>query len=243
MTNTMPSDRTLDRALKQAHDFLGAVGTRPELFRAMSREGYSRAHHVEGWQRVLAASGYTPPDVGEESQTVPASFEAMRELDQQDGPLLTRLDALLTYDHPAQASFILHELNAGSEVEAVLNVKAVLDRLDLLASSPDREATREADHAALETLAGFGMGDAWREQTRALVERAQATPEDAALLPVIDEEELRARKFAVYRWIRRWSKLARIAITNRNHLISLGLAERSTAEGDTLDDLDLDADA
>jgi hypothetical protein len=74
---------------------------------------------------------------------------------------------------------------ATPELDTDLAVReAMNDRLDALASSPDRQPTREADRAALATLEARGLGAAEREHLRGLVQRAESTsavdPADAA---------------------------------------------------------------
>lgn len=243
-----PSRSTLERSVANAIRFLRAAGTSGTIFRKLQAEGYSAAHHREGWQRVLDASGYVPQHVrsvkgaeeaarGEEEE---ASLRALRELDALDGPLLVRLDALLGEEHPEQAEFVLFGLQAGESVQAALNVKAVLERLEALASAPEREASRAEDAAALEVLAAFGMDEAWRARMAALLDRAQGPPPEAPL--PIEPETLREAQYQVYVWYRRWSRLARLAPLMHGELVRLGLRQlRSGEQGGGEDASALDA--
>jgi hypothetical protein len=67
-------------------------------------------------------------------------------------------------------------------------VKTLLDRLDALGSSPERKATRKADHAALSQLEKKGYTKEERNRLRGLIEAAERVADTRAPLPVPGEE-------------------------------------------------------
>ncbi|MCU0687899.1 MAG: hypothetical protein MUF34_37585 [Polyangiaceae bacterium] len=131
------------------------------------------------------------------------------------------------------------------ELDTDLAVReAMNDRLDALASSPDRQPTREADRAALATLEARGLGAAERERLRGLVQRAESTPAvdpaDAAGDEAAQKKYL-ADLSALRGWFVEWAKTARVAVKRKDYLIRLGLAKRKAsakAGGDTEPDVE-----
>jgi hypothetical protein len=111
--------------------------------------------------------------------------------------------------------------------------KNLLDRLDALEGSPDRQATREADHAALATLERRGLGAAERTRLRGLVQKAQAAaavdPTDATADEAAKQNYL-ADLAALRAWFLEWADTARVAVKRKDYLIRLGLAKRKAPE-------------
>lgn len=114
---------------------------------------------------------------------------------------------------------------------AVLVVARLLERVDALESNPEREATREADQAALATLAQRGLTPAVREHLRQLVETAQLPARTEPAAPQDETAEM-GREEALVRlhaWFEEWSEVARVVVKRRDLLIRLGLARRRQA--------------
>ncbi len=171
-----------------------------------------------------------------------------------DEPNFRIISATLERRHAAQQAFVFHNLTAQVGSAAVLGVKALLDRLDALESSPDREATRKEDHAALKTLAKRGHTKEERERLRQLVDVACAgTPDPMDEAEVEDEDDEAEGDGAdetdgagetddgdavvgsdthtkalleLYAWYKEWSEIARAVVKRRDYLIRLGLAHR-----------------
>ncbi len=248
MKPSIPSDRTLQYGLKRTTKFLTAAGTHARVRRQLAQAHYSAQDHAEGWALYLSAAGGDPRDL-EVAEAPPPSpaHEAIFKLDELDGPLLKRLDAVLAYDHPEQAAILTQGLSPGTGGEAVANVESILKRVEHLRAAPERQPTREADAAALKALSLRGMGEPFWANLSSLVEQAQTLQDTEPLPEVLTEEVLRARRFAVYKWIRKWSILASEAITSRRILIQLGLARlrrnASTGKDEVVsDDFDTDGD-
>jgi hypothetical protein len=131
---------------------------------------------------------------------------------------------------PEQAAFVLDGIGPAEGIEAVVATRHLLDRLDALESSPAREATRAADHAALELLATRTLDRARRTELRAVVTVAQQSTGETPTTRIAKAqqvaEERKAALDALRAWLDEWSDVARTCIKRRDHLISLGLATR-----------------
>jgi len=77
-----------------------------------------------------------------------AARAAITEIDAWDEPGFRRVGAALGRLHPEQHAFVFDGLTAARGQGSLVSVTTLLDRLDALDSAPDREATREVDHAA-----------------------------------------------------------------------------------------------
>lgn len=186
----------------------------------MAEVGYTAADHDEGWDLLHRAAGYRR----DESTVIinNPSADALAELDAWDekGFMLAR--AALERRHPAQAAFVFEGLEASTGGEAVIGVRTFLERLTALAEDPARAETRDADAAALATLAARGIDAAERARLAELVRVAStAAPTD---IPVIDDADADAALVELYAWYREWSRTARVVIKSRRMLIYLGLA-------------------
>lgn len=213
-------DDTPDRALP----FLRAIATRVEIRAAMLAAGYTEEEQAHGWKLLLEAAGYvaTPlPQIDDQKARA-----AITELDAWDEPGFRRIHAALSRLHPEQDAFVFAGLEPAQGIGAIVTVATLLDRLDALESSPDRAATREADKAALATLAQRGIDRTIRERLAELVliaqsARAPEVPEPAPTTAARDAALLELRA-----WYRDWSETARAVIRRRDLLVLMGLARR-----------------
>jgi len=159
---------------------------------------------------------------------------AQMELDQWDEGGFRILKASLSRHYPTQAAFLLDGLGPSQGFAAVAGVSTLLDRLDALESSPEREATRAEDHGALELLAKRGIDKAERLRLRGLV---QKVTQASAVVPSPTgsaeekERDYIASLIALRSWFEEWSEVARVVIRRRDWLILLGLARRKRAKG------------
>jgi hypothetical protein len=193
----------------------------------MGAKGYTDADHQEGWSLLHRVSGLTQ-DAPKADVDV-AVRDAINELDNwdEDGYRLVR--AALTRRHPAQAEFVLNGLGPATGAAAVLSVKNLLDRLDALESSSDRQPTREADRAALATLEARGLGAAERKRLRGLVQQAETVSPVNPADPAADEaaeKKYLADLAALRAWSIEWAEIARLVVKRKDYLIRLGLARR-----------------
>lgn len=231
-TKQMVSMETLEETAEKAMRFLRVMGTRPEAQDLMAAAGYSSAENALGWSllhEVLAQAK------GERvARTDARVVEAMRALDAWDEGALRRAEAALVRLHPAQAAFVMQGLEPGQGVGAVVAAATFLSRLDALASAPERAATRDADHAALATLAARGFDEAERARLAGLVAVAQSARLEGSSVEL--DARTVARRAALeklHAWYADWSTTARAVIKSRELRIQLGFARRRVRADET----------
>jgi len=219
------SRQTLEDTPTRVISFLRGVGTSSVIRGALGARGYSPEDHTQGWELLHKVAGYGGgKDTSTQSESV---RKAIVEIDAWDEPTFRIANAALERLHPEQAAFVFANLEPATGAAAVLTVKTFLERLTELESGADRQSTRDADHAALDTLARRGITKAERERMQTLLNLAQAL--ESGTLPVDPTAEARyADLIALRAWFDDWSETARAAITRRDHLIRLGLAKRKT---------------
>jgi hypothetical protein len=220
---------TLEETPGRTLTFLRGVGTDLAIFAALGERGYTKKVHGEGWGLVHRASGFVDGGVAAVDGFNEAAQAAIKTLDSWDEDGLRLTGATLRNRYPAQAAFVLAGLAPSTGMQAVSNVKILLDRLDALESGEDRKATRAADQAAIAKLAERGLHAEERARLRGLVNTATAlgkidadAPKDTAAREAEYLEALKALRV----WYVEWADVARVAIKRRDRLIRLGLAKR-----------------
>jgi hypothetical protein len=213
--------RTLDETPARVLTFLMGVGKSLPIRAALAQRGYTEKEHQTAWTVLQEVAQYSPP--GNPTTVDIAVRDAVAALDLWDEPNFACIHATLARIHPDQDQFVFKGLESKQGAEAVLSVGTMLDRLDALESSPDRAPTREADHAALATLAARGYTPEERLRLRRLVKVAQTVTLGAA--PIQDEDR-RKSLLDLHAWLSDWSATARMVIQRRDHLILLGLSKR-----------------
>lgn len=231
MTKATYSRQILEEAPARVLQFLGGVGTSPFIRAALGHFGYSDRDHQEGWSLLHRASGYQVTTAEPPSDRTAA--DAIAELDAWDEPNFRLARAALSRRHPEQAEFLFTGLVAAAGAAAVLSVKVFLDRLDALAGVAEGrdhrvKGLKQADAAALKTLAGRGITAEERARLRRLIAEAErgekAAPPSAR---DTDDAEIRLEALAALRaWFDEWAETARVVIKRRDQLIRLGLAKR-----------------
>jgi len=96
----------------------------------------------------------------------------------------------------------------------------------------------EAGRAAIELLATRKVLDAEKEaRLRSLLEVVRGGARPSEVVPAPESDPRReAVAEALVAWLHEWREVARLAITRRDHLISLGLASRRQPVGDAEDE-------
>jgi hypothetical protein len=207
--------------------FLRGVGTDMVIRGIMAKAGYTDADHAQGWNLLHKVGGYVP--VAATTAVNDEARQAIVELDAWDEQGFRRAHAAMAHLHPEQDAFVFANLVAAQGSAAVLSVGTFLDRLDVLESGVGREKTKDADRAALETLAKRGIGKAERTKLRGLVTKAQ-TSKEMPQPPTSDVDPRTADMVALRGWYEDWSETARAVVKRRDHLIKLGLARRKTSK-------------
>jgi hypothetical protein len=221
MSTSKPPADASDEILARCVLFLKALGTFLPLRVALARNGYTADEHELGWKLLHKATGFFAPFPTENE--VGTVQEAIAELDAADEPLFRRARAALGRLHPRQEQFVFDGLEPATGAAAVDSIERFLERLRELEAGASRASTREADQAALRTLAQRGVDESERERLRGLVRMARQTPEQATSTQSADE--LARDIDAVCAWYLDWSETARSVVTRRDHLIRLGLAK------------------
>ncbi len=238
-SDTAPSRQVLDEAPTRAINLLKTLGTHLAIRATLAARGYTDDDHREGWRLLHDAAGFSPQTNTPGAALVASLDESVRaaiiQVDAVDEPLVRILRASLGRRFPKQADFVLDGVQATQGAGAVIVVATLLDRLDALASSPSRSATRVEDRKALDLVAQRGYGPERLAELRALVKKAQASPAaptatDAA--PATDGARA-AALVALHGWWKEWSEVARAIIRRRDHLILLGLARRAARKATT----------
>jgi hypothetical protein len=191
----------------------------------MAARGYTPKDQAEGWTLLHKVSGVTGADDPENTDI--AVRDAISSLDNSDEDLYRITRAALTRLHPAQAAFVLKDLAPTTGPGAVLSVKNLLDRFDVLDQGRTPES-KEEDRAALATLATRGITPEERARLRTLVKVAQSAAEVAPDDSGAAEEQLVADLVSLRVWFEDWSETARAAIKRKDYLIRMGLASRKS---------------
>jgi hypothetical protein len=203
--------------------FLRAVAQRSEIRSALEAHGYTPEVHERGWRLLDNVSrGRPKPSVSNDVVV----RDSIAELDGWDERGFRICRAALAHLHPEQEAFVFESLEPAAGPEAVLTVSTLLDRLDALEGAPEREATREADHAALETLEQRGITRAERRRLRELVRVARTAVPTQGVNGAPNQEQYKSDLLALYAWLVDWSEMARVLIRRRDLLVLLGLARR-----------------
>lgn len=237
--DTAPSRQVLDEAPTRAIRLLKTLGTNLQIRAVLAARGYTHDDHREGWNLLHTAAGFdahaAAPGAALAQQLDETVRSAITELDATDEPLLRILRASLGRRFPAQSAFVLDGVEAVQGAGAVLVVATLLDRLDALATDPARKKSRADDRKALDLVDQRGYGPERLKALRALVKKAQSSPE--ALPPATpaaasDDPARTAALVALHAWWKEWSEIARAVIRRRDHLIALGLARRAARKAD-----------
>ena len=223
---------TAERSLERALQFLRAYGTDSTIKAAVDSTGFTSADQKEGWSLVLRA--YATPSSQSFTPDAGPVGDAVKEVDAWQQLMFPRAHAALRRLHPEQDAFIFDNLTPGTGITCVPSVTMFLDRLDALESAPERKSTRKADHAAIATLAQRGVTAESRKHLHQLVKliETSAAPTLAAQGPDARTAALQS----VYDWIQDWSECARGVITNRSHLIKMGIGKRRSRKQDAQPD-------
>jgi hypothetical protein len=218
------STETLETTPVRLMLLLRGIGTQKVVRDALRKCGYTAKEHARGWQLLHGCSGFVE---GDDEGT--AVTDAIAEIDAWDEPRFAIAEASLRHRHPAQHAFVFRELRASRGVAAVVGVHTFLSRLDALEASPDRVDTRDADHAALATLAARGITPDERARMWALVRTAEMLTDDGGSeAQVVSTAEQTSRLRAARAFYEEWSSITHTLITRRDLLIRLGLAQRKS---------------
>lgn len=208
---------TLEQLPERAFRFLLGLARNPPARRALEKHGFDAAERRRGIVLLDRILTFVPED---EEDTVVAG--AADELDHSDERILEQVRLSLTR-FPAVRDRLLHGIVAGTGPDAVKAVQVLLERIDELERSGD-------DREAVEVLAVRGLPTQDRKRLRGLIETAQSLRETTEGGTASEYEAL---LIELRDWFDEWTGFARLAITRRDILVRLGLAElKLRDEGD-----------
>ena len=166
VTKTPRAKRTL---LERAGVFLRVMGNAPDVRPNMERMGYSAKTHALGWRLFMERR----PDVTADDVQENPARAAFDELKEIRPSVLTRVRAALHHESPDHERFVFAEDGIDlMSADALPAMVTFLDRIQALRDSPDRKATRKADHAALRALEERGLDEAFFTRLAELVASA-----------------------------------------------------------------------
>ena len=229
MTTTTYEQQVLQDTPERVLPFLRSIATKVEIRMAMHSAGYTDDEHRAGWKLLLAATGYSPSPAPVTADA--KARAAIAELDSMDESLYRRTRAAFGRLHPEQDKFVFAGIGPGQGAAAVVAVSKLLERLDALNNSPERASTREADRAALATLAQRGIDSALFDKLRELLAIAQsAEPIENPTAKAKDSESREQALRDLLAWYKDWSETARAVIQRRDYRIQMGLSKRRQSE-------------
>jgi hypothetical protein len=235
-----PSQTVLENTPGRVLKFVTGVGTTIPIRAILAAQGYTQEDHDEGWELLKLASGYA---ISKSPTSDADVMNAIALIDGWDEKGIRRVKTILKRHHQEQYEFVCTDLEPGKGNDSVLAVAKLLERINALKNSPEREATREEDHKALAALAKRKLDDEVWAKLRSLVDTVQK--------PVIREDDTTVEDLAKARhqallnlhgWFEEWSQLARDEISRRSYLIRLGLAQRKSRGQETTDPISLAED-
>jgi hypothetical protein len=224
MSNKSYQQQQLESTPERALPFLRAIATNQQIRYAMIGAGYSDAEQADGWQLLLAATGYSPEKSNVDADA--RARQALTELDNWDETGFRRIHAALERLHPEQDAFVFAGLEVSRGPAAILGVSKLLTRLAQL------ENGSEAERAAIATLTKRGITKELREHLRGLVTVAQTVTDDLPQTATVLTEAQQKALEALAAWHKDWSETARAVIRRRDHLILMGLAKRKSRKDD-----------
>jgi hypothetical protein len=212
---------SIGQKAQQVAVFLVAL-RHPRIARALRRHGFREADRLEG-HRLLRELTDGVLDEEVSSATSP-SAALLRRLDEWENKWFPIAEISLRFRFPEAHDFVFRNLRQTEGAELIVGVGTLVSRLDEL---PER-APRGAEARAL--LEDRGLDEHVLGIARAALHELDEEPELPAP-PAISDAEFARREAAMWRWYREWSTIARLAVTDRRLLRSMGfLAEPHAAE-------------
>jgi hypothetical protein len=216
-----PSQETLNDIPSRAFTFLMGVAQIQAIGTALAGKGYSSQEQNFAWERLskLTTIGGPSPLIDKDVR------DAIAALDAWDNVNLPIIKASLARNHAKQAEILLKDLTPKDGQESVLVVATLLNRMNALEQSQDKEAL-----AALAVLASRGYTSDERKRLQQLVDLASQMQSTDPVKAQLADEERHQILVELYGWFQEWSTVARKLIKRRDHLIKLGIAKRRQAK-------------
>jgi hypothetical protein len=125
----------------------------------------------------------------------------------------------------------MNELVAADGPESVIGVQLFVERMEALRAGTAAGVSATEGAEAVRLLAERRIFD---EESESFLKQWIKLAQEGAT-PELGDEQAEAA-FAAYRsWLHEWREVARVTITQRSHLIALGLAARRQSEDDEVE--------
>lgn len=217
------------RVGQKAHrvlDFLVGVGHR-DARRALEGLGFTDADLEEGWKRLRALSYVSALGPSE------TAADPLIELAAWESRWFPICEVVLRLNFPAVHAVVFHKLRRTEGPEVVMGVTTLLDRLEAIARPEEDGGLGEEGRRARALLEKRNLTGEVLAQGRRLLARIGQEP-DAPSEDELDAQDREARTAAeqhLWSWYLEWSALARLAISDRRLLRSLGFRRGGRADG------------
>ena len=224
----LPSHRTVNRTRERGFAMLVMLGVSETIRNNMQVLGYSDEDHQQGWELLRNFCQLRRPDLGKYIMESKRAY--MDELKKLVADTIARAFAGLGHHFPEQERFIRSRLPEQEGANAVLLTESFMESVKVLdeGTAPEREALRDEDRLAVTLLRERRILDERAELRLTLLLNEVKAPdmgdgpgEEAAYL-----ELYRTRFEAFQAWVKDWSRTALIGLSDRRHLISMGLVTR-----------------
>jgi len=219
----------IERNIDQGRRFLGAVSRFGDIREALEKMGYSETEHQLGWMLLFLVMGWQPPW---QAPTLPPETpqkKAIRELTRWVEAYLPLAKLALAGKYPEYGRYLFERVKYEGRHTVVAVIVALLSEVRILreGTRPNREAVGETERAAIALLEERGiLGPEIEARLQALADQAMELAPPTPPGTVLSEEAYLDYVEQFQKWLREWRKIARLCITDRRHLIRLGLARR-----------------
>lgn len=186
----------------------------PRIFGVMRRYGMTLENLSEGWQLLNDCGKVRGDRVLEPSVVEP---KIVAKIDAWENEFFPVVEATLRRNFPEVHKGVFQNLSQTSGPPVVVGVKLFVDRIEALEKASDK-ASKEA--RAL--LKSRGVTKAVIDEARSLLAEAGTPLEEVGSQSVEDyAAEFQAAEEAMWAWYLEWAQIARVAIKDGRHLISL----------------------
>jgi len=225
--------RRIDRDMERGEKFMRAMSCLVAVRQIMEEHGYTPSVHRQGWEMLFALITSRRPwdELPDSLSQMRATEELIRWFEEKLGMLRSTLTNL----YPDQAKFFFINFKM-LEINPVFAVQAILERRNQLknGTEPDREASREADRAAVELLESRHiLDDEAAARLQALLDKAHDVGLDEIPEGMeVDDEAYLEKADLFHAWLKNWREITRAVIKDRRHLRRLGLIGPSKKKQD-----------
>jgi hypothetical protein len=203
----------------------------PQVLRALAQYGFTQRQMNQGWELLAGLTQVSFEGVG----TAPDP-DAITRLDQFENVWFPVAKVTLANHHPEVGGALFRNLAQTAGPGVAVGVGTFLERLGAMARGEGEFA--EFGPAARRLLADRGLRDDVVAEAERLIERIQAVRRADA--PSLDAKQQRAAEDALWAWYLACSTIARVAVSDRRQLRSMGFFRRKTNGGEALvDDADV----